>query len=84
MNTFHTYLLFFVAIGVLFGLLTYTNRHLFSEGPTRPADGGDPGLLEGRLYWLALSSCLWPVLTMAGIYAACKGKFTRDKISRIG
>jgi len=78
------YILAFLAFGTCFGLVTYTNRHLFSEGPTRPAHGGDPGLLEGRLYWVVLSSCLWPVLVMSGLYAVYRGKLTRSKLSRIG
>jgi hypothetical protein len=78
------YILSFLAFGSLFGLLTYTNRHLFSEGPTRPAHGGDPGLLEGRMYWVVLSGCLWPVLVVSGIYAVYRGKLTRGKLSRIG
>ena len=49
----------FLAFGVLFGLATYSNRHLFSEGSTRRGAGrGDP--LDGRLAWVAGCALLWP------------------------
>ncbi len=57
----------FLAIGVLFGLATYTNRHLFSEGSTKRGAGrGDP--LDGRLAWVAMCALLWPVMALTGLF----------------
>ncbi|MFN5165894.1 MAG: hypothetical protein ACK5UM_07745 [Pseudomonadota bacterium] len=59
----------FLAFGVLFGLATYSNRHLFSEGSTRRGAGrGDP--LDGRLAWVAGCALLWPLLLLTGLYGA--------------
>jgi hypothetical protein len=57
----------FLVTGVLFGLFTFAHRHHFSEGSTRPADAADNTLLA-RLGWLALSTLLWPVLALTGLY----------------
>ena len=59
----------FLALGVLFGLLTYTNRHRFSEGPTTRAEGGPRDAMDGRLMWVLISSCLWPILALTGAYS---------------
>lgn len=59
----------FLAIGVLFGLATYSNRHLFSEGSTKRGAGrGDP--LDSRLAWVAMCAVLWPVMALTGLYGA--------------
>ena len=59
----------FLAIGVLFGLATYSNRHLFSEGSTKRGAGrGDP--LDGRLAWVAMCTVLWPLMVLTGLYGA--------------
>ena len=33
------YIMAFLAFGCFFGLATFSNRHLFSEGPHRPEAG---------------------------------------------
>jgi hypothetical protein len=59
----------FFALGVLFGLLTYSNRHRFSEGPTTRSENGPRDPMDGRLMWVLISSCLWPILALTGIYS---------------
>lgn len=60
------YLLF----GALFGLVTFSNRHLFSEGPATRDESGTAGLLRARLGWALLCSTLWPVMLLAGLHSA--------------
>jgi hypothetical protein len=55
----------FLLIGAVFGLLSYPQRHRFSEGETRP--GADQGLL-GRLGWAALCTPLWPLMLVSGAF----------------
>jgi hypothetical protein len=63
-----TPILVYVAFGAVFGLLTFSRRHLFSEGPTRRASvESDP--LDGRVMWVLICACLWPVQVLSGLYA---------------
>jgi hypothetical protein len=59
-------IVFFLAAGVIFGLATYPNRHFFSEGGARPPRAGD--VLDGRLMWCAICSCLWPIFAATGAW----------------
>ncbi len=63
-----TPIVLFLVFGACFGLATYSNRHLFSEGPRRRADEGERDPLDGRLMWVAICTCLWPLLAMTGVY----------------
>ena len=59
----------FLVFGACFGLLTYRHRHLFIEGPSRPAPP-EPGLALGaRLLWMMICSCLWPLMVLTGLLA---------------
>ena len=61
----------YAGFGAAFGLLTFSRRHLFSEGPTRRADAGD-GLmatLGARLVWALVCSGLWPLMALTGLYS---------------
>lgn len=55
----------FVGFGLLFGLASFSRRHLFSEGTTAPADAQGPQW-AARLGWCALCSLLWPLLLATG------------------
>jgi len=57
----------FLVLGALFGLATGSVQHLFSEGRARPADTGVPVSLASRALWVLISSCLWPILLLAGV-----------------
>lgn len=59
----------FLACGVAFGAATYSRRHLFSEGHGRAARKGDNDPLDSRMVWLLMSSCLWPLFALAGLYS---------------
>ncbi len=63
----------FLVTGVLFGLLTFSHRHHFSEGSTRRPGEAD-NTLAARLGWVALSTMLWPVLALSGVYGLTQRK----------
>jgi hypothetical protein len=66
-----TPILLFLAFGALFGLATYSRRHLFSEGTTaRRNVASDP--LDTRLMWTLICSCLWPLMIVTGTYSALR------------
>mgnify|MGYP000151959715 CR=1 FL=1 len=52
----------FLVFGFCFGLLTYSNRHLFSEGPGRRPDPGEGESIGARLVWAMVCSTLRPIL----------------------
>jgi hypothetical protein len=57
----------FLAIGAGFGLVTFSRRHLFSEGPSRAGKGGDEDDTPGqRLIWVLSCSALWPLMLLTG------------------
>jgi len=60
----------FIAFGILFGLLTYSNRHLFGEGPSRPEDADPHDGPHGLALWVMICSLLWPILVFTGAYGA--------------
>lgn len=62
-----TPLIVFFVVGALFGLATWSVQHLFSEGRARPADAGERASLGSRALWVLISSCLWPILLLAGV-----------------
>lgn len=58
----------FLAVGAVFGLLSFRHQHRFSEGMA-PRDPDETGLQLGpRLLWMAVCSCLWPLLWLTGLY----------------
>jgi hypothetical protein len=59
----------FLAVGLLFGLLTYSNRHCFSEGTTTRSQGArDAG--DSRAMWVAMCVFLWPIFIVTGLFSA--------------
>lgn len=65
--------LYFV-LGGIFGLVTFSNRHLFSEGSTRNTGTASRDALDGRLMWVVLSTGLWPMLALTGVYSVLRKK----------
>lgn len=61
----------FLLIGALFGLLSFSLRHWFSEGMV-PADTTEAAGAQwpARLGWLALCTLLWPLLVLTGAAGA--------------
>jgi hypothetical protein len=67
----NAYISVFLLIGVCFGLGSFSNRHLFSEGPTRVVEGeAMVSTLGARLFWALVCTFLWPVMLLAGLNSA--------------
>ena len=66
----NTYLIVFLIIGAGFGLVSFPNRHLFSEGPTQTAENTQPGSAGSRIVWALVCTFLWPLLLLAGLNSA--------------
>lgn len=62
-------ILIFLLFGAVFGLASFSHRHLFSEGPTRRDDAEGPPGLKARLGWALLCSALWPVMLLTGLHS---------------
>lgn len=61
----------FIVAGVLFGLASFSRRHLFSEGTTRaPLPGVRRDPLDGPWLWVGMCSVLWPLFIVTGLYTA--------------
>ena len=66
----------FLAAGFLFGLLTYSRRHLFGEGhPDAYADPVDG--LKGRVFWVAVCTFLWPLQLVGGLHGLWRVRAAR-------
>ena len=72
----------FIAFGILFGLLTYGNRHLFGEGPSRREDADPNNGPQGMALWVMICSMLWPILAFTGAYGAWR-RAQADRAERI-
>jgi hypothetical protein len=60
----------YLSLGTCFGWLTFTNRHLFSEGPDKEAQTERGSSLKGRIFWTLVCTWLWPVMVLTGINTA--------------
>lgn len=59
----------FFVLGACFGLATWSNRHLFSEGPTRPGMQAPSSFLDSRFMWVLICSTLWPLMALTGVHS---------------
>jgi len=74
----NTSILVFLAVGAVFGLVSYRWRRHFSEGSTRPGAPGAGRGLDGRWAWLAVCMLLWPLLIVTGAL----GQLSRRALAR--
>jgi hypothetical protein len=63
-----TSIVLYLLFGAGFGLATFSRRHLFSEGPTQRDDTRSSQGIGARLFWVALCTCLWPVMALTGLH----------------
>jgi hypothetical protein len=59
----------FFLLGSAFGLASFRNRHLFSEGPSKPG-AGEPDGAGALAMWVCIAAALWPLLVVTGLYGA--------------
>jgi hypothetical protein len=76
------WIVLFFLCGAAFGLATFSNKHLFSEGPERPRDGRASSGMDGRLMWVLICSCLWPVMALTGLYSFWRLRRVRVQAQR--
>ena len=60
----------FLVFGACFGLLTFSRRHLFSEGPKTKDETRDGNTLVSRLIWMLICTFLWPIMIITGVHTA--------------
>lgn len=65
----NTYIWLFLLFGACFGTLSFTHRHLFSEGPQTAASSA-PRTLGSRLFWVMVCTFLWPIMLLTGLNSA--------------
>ncbi len=64
------YIAAFLGLGCVFGLATFSHRHLFNEGPHRPEASGSICDKGAWAFWVAMSTLLWPILVLSGLNTA--------------
>lgn len=60
----------YLVLGFCFGLVTFSHRYLFSEGPHKAESPAPTSWLEGRVFWVMICTWLWPILLLTGINSA--------------
>ena len=65
-----TFISIYILFGACFGLLSFSQRHLFSEGPHKPKSSEDNPFFERRIFWVLLCAMLWPIMTLTRIHTA--------------
>ena len=68
--------------GASFGLVTFSSKHQFSEGPERRADPAGREAMDGRLAWVLICSCLWPIMALTGVYSFLRLRRARVSVRR--
>jgi hypothetical protein len=64
------YIYLFLLFGAVFGLSTFSYRHIFSEGPQQiEADEGG-ATLGSRVLWAMVCTFLWPIMFLTGLNSA--------------
>ena len=69
----------YLVIGAVFGLATYTRRHLFSEGTAKPSQADSPGPADGRVMWTLICAGLWPLMVLTGVFSAWHRRSPRKR-----
>jgi len=70
MTNTYTFIYLYLILGASFGFVTYSKRHLFSEGPQKTNVSDKTTSLASRIYWIILCTLLWPILVLTGINTA--------------
>jgi hypothetical protein len=78
-----TFISLFILFGACFGFVTYTQRHLFSEGPHK-AKGSDDSPFESRTFWVLLCALLWPIMVVTRIHRRARAEIKKPKAKTLG
>lgn len=66
----NAYIATFLVVGAVFGLASFSVRHLFSEGPHKPENTLETQSLSARVFWVMVCTFLWPVMVLTGVNSA--------------
>ena len=61
------YIVVFLVFGAVFGLVTFSRRHLFSEGPKTVKESTEDSNLGRRIMWMLICTFLWPIMVLTGL-----------------
>jgi thiosulfate reductase cytochrome b subunit len=61
------YIFVFLVFGAVFGLVTFSRRHLFSEGPKKVEESTEDNNLGRRVIWMLICTFLWPIMVLTGL-----------------
>ena len=64
------YIVVFLLFGAGFGLMTFSYRHIFSEGPYKAETPRDGSTLASRVFWAMVRTFLWPIMILTGLNSA--------------
>jgi len=70
MSNASIFIYLYLIFGASFGFVTYSKRHLFSEGPQKAKDAEQTPSLAGRIFWVMVCTLLWPIMVITGINTA--------------
>jgi hypothetical protein len=74
----------FLGLGAGFGWATFSHRHLFSEGSSRPGRAGDDDDTPlQRAIWVASCSALWPLLAVTGMLSLWRLRRVRARPAQV-
>lgn len=64
------YISLFLVFGAVFGLSTFSYRHIFSEGPQQVETAEGSSTLGSRVLWAMVCTFLWPIMVLTGLNSA--------------
>lgn len=64
------YIVVFLVFGAVFGLSTFSYRHIFSEGPSQVDASSEGSTVGGRVLWALVCTFLWPLMVLTGLNSA--------------
>jgi hypothetical protein len=64
------YISLFLVFGAVFGLSTFSYRHIFSEGPQQVETAEVSSTLGSRVLWAMVCTFLWPIMLLTGLNSA--------------
>ena len=61
------YIYLFLVFGAVFGLSTFSFRHMFSEGPQQVEMSEKGTTWRARVLWAMVCTFLWPIMVLTGL-----------------
>ena len=64
------YIFLLLLLGAVFGLSTYSYRHIFSDGHQQVETAKGGAKLGSRVLWAMVCTFLWPTMVLTGLNSA--------------